>query len=429
MNRAMWKGKILLAEEVAKDYEYEKQIRLASRAGDLLCVDLDCKNNILRYCHGEKRGAYFAHRSSDYSCSYGEFDKENTDVIRNLTHKLKSVFEKQGFHVEIDKKVFDRHYAHLVIKNNMLHTAIEIVDARLTVKKVNYLIKSYESVMNVAWLVIDDVENQISEDGTYYAKRFLLNEGNGKNLVVVDNDCNRVKQYRCDFNDYFLEENRRYFPEKDLFAYEGIFEQLTINGFGITLGNYKTEYNAWISNRSIAFENAKKRYHQTKIKKRKQEEKRKEELKREQEKRRQEDIENESKLKEEKDLKLELEEKLDTEDQIKIQELLQQQETQARDRKGNRWIRCKHCGKDGKEGEFKSFGGLGEVNLGYCNNCYYVVKKQEPVKTDQEKPKKDWSNICPVCGGKLVERSSAYGRFWGCSNYPKCKFTKKISNK
>lgn len=31
--------------------------------------------------------------------------------------------------------------------------------------------------------------------------------------------------------------------------------------------------------------------------------------------------------------------------------------------------------------------------------------------------------ICPKCGGQLVERSGRYGAFYGCSNYPKCKFT------
>ena len=32
--------------------------------------------------------------------------------------------------------------------------------------------------------------------------------------------------------------------------------------------------------------------------------------------------------------------------------------------------------------------------------------------------------ICPKCKGNLVLRSSQYGDFYGCSNYPKCKFTK-----
>ncbi len=33
--------------------------------------------------------------------------------------------------------------------------------------------------------------------------------------------------------------------------------------------------------------------------------------------------------------------------------------------------------------------------------------------------------ICPRCGGKLVLRNGKYGEFWGCSNYPRCKFIKK----
>lgn len=36
------------------------------------------------------------------------------------------------------------------------------------------------------------------------------------------------------------------------------------------------------------------------------------------------------------------------------------------------------------------------------------------------------NNICPRCGGNLVNRNGKYGSFIGCSNYPKCRFTKKI---
>lgn len=31
--------------------------------------------------------------------------------------------------------------------------------------------------------------------------------------------------------------------------------------------------------------------------------------------------------------------------------------------------------------------------------------------------------VCPQCGGKLVLRHGKYSTFYGCSNYPKCKFT------
>lgn len=31
--------------------------------------------------------------------------------------------------------------------------------------------------------------------------------------------------------------------------------------------------------------------------------------------------------------------------------------------------------------------------------------------------------VCPKCGGQLILRHGRYGSFYGCSNYPKCKFT------
>ena len=30
---------------------------------------------------------------------------------------------------------------------------------------------------------------------------------------------------------------------------------------------------------------------------------------------------------------------------------------------------------------------------------------------------------CPQCGGSLIKRSGKFGKFFGCSNYPKCKYT------
>ncbi|WP_338452543.1 NERD domain-containing protein [Niallia oryzisoli] len=32
-------------------------------------------------------------------------------------------------------------------------------------------------------------------------------------------------------------------------------------------------------------------------------------------------------------------------------------------------------------------------------------------------------NVCPRCGGHLVVRKGKYGKFKGCSNYPKCRYT------
>lgn len=37
-----------------------------------------------------------------------------------------------------------------------------------------------------------------------------------------------------------------------------------------------------------------------------------------------------------------------------------------------------------------------------------------------------FKNKCPKCTGNLVEREGKYGKFLGCSNYPKCKYMQKM---
>lgn len=34
--------------------------------------------------------------------------------------------------------------------------------------------------------------------------------------------------------------------------------------------------------------------------------------------------------------------------------------------------------------------------------------------------------VCPRCGGTLVSRKGRYGEFIGCSNYPKCRYTRNV---
>ena len=34
--------------------------------------------------------------------------------------------------------------------------------------------------------------------------------------------------------------------------------------------------------------------------------------------------------------------------------------------------------------------------------------------------------ICPKCGSNLIMKNGKYGKFIGCSNYPHCRYTRKI---
>lgn len=105
-----------------------------------------------------------------------------------------------------------------------------------------------------------------------------------------------------------------------------------------------------------------------------------------------------------------------------------QQEVQVRDVAGNRWIKCEFCGKIAKEEAFGSYGGIGHINLGTCKECSAnnpEVKQKAEEEATRLRKKYD-PNICPECGGILRERSGPYGRFMGCSNYPKCRYNRKI---
>ena len=64
------------------------------------------------------------------------------------------------------------------------------------------------------------------------------------------------------------------------------------------------------------------------------------------------------------------------------------------------------------------------------NNLNILDKKErrQHIKNTKQKKKikeKESINKCPKCGGELVERNGLYGKFIGCSNYPRCRFIKR----
>lgn len=108
-----------------------------------------------------------------------------------------------------------------------------------------------------------------------------------------------------------------------------------------------------------------------------------------------------------------------------------QQQTPIRDADGNRWIKCEFCGLIAKESEFSLYGGMNRVNLGTCKSCSFKREAQRvpailEQKEDKSEVNKSDKSICPKCGGKLREKSGQYGPFIGCSNYPGCRYTRKI---
>ena len=70
------------------------------------------------------------------------------------------------------------------------------------------------------------------------------------------------------------------------------------------------------------------------------------------------------------------------------------------------------------------------VNLYSPEEILQLAQKLQPLTNKSEAEKQqhidDIKEKCPFCGSELVLRRGKYGQFWGCSTYPKCKFTRPL---
>ncbi|MCB5230395.1 MAG: type I DNA topoisomerase [Candidatus Cloacimonas sp.] len=88
-------------------------------------------------------------------------------------------------------------------------------------------------------------------------------------------------------------------------------------------------------------------------------------------------------------------------------------------------VKCDKCGsqmilKWSSRGQF-----LACSNYPTCSNSKSFTRDEEG-KVQISKPEV-LDEKCPLDGGDLMIKKSRYGEFIGCANYPKCKFTKKIT--
>lgn len=53
-------------------------------------------------------------------------------------------------------------------------------------------------------------------------------------------------------------------------------------------------------------------------------------------------------------------------------------------------------------------------------------KRKHIAKAKAHKSQRNAPTICPSCGGRLGIKNGKFGPFYGCNNYPNCKFTQKV---
>lgn len=378
MENARWNGQLLIASEIAKDYSLEKEIRKASGHKELRCPDPECQNPILRYCHGEKKDAFFAHLNNEH-CDYADFDRENTQIMRTVRRTIYEQFKNKGFQVYPEVKILDHHYTHLLIdmdEGNKI--AIEIGTQRITANRIDALTDAYRKKgIAVKWIVIDNTDFNVRESQTYFLKRYLFNESKNKDLLVVAWDGKEVAQYKVDPNQY--EYNGRIFTSSnypETYFEHAPIEELTIDSEELTLAGYNERYEKWLLRKRSAFE---KRIMQLE----------------EENKRRMEELQRQEKeIREQQLLSRSYQQKLyvanttaslNPVDSVstkhespnraynqceeEILSLIEQQDTPAFDSMGRRWIKCEKCGCIGTDAIFISYGGENHVNLGICYNC------------------------------------------------------------
>ena len=75
------------------------------------------------------------------------------------------------------------------------------------------------------------------------------------------------------------------------------------------------------------------------------------------------------------------------------------------------------------------------VAMTRTRNCNYLLVNKKKPSIFVSEILKDNRNIkiigdvlyCQKCGGVLIKRSGRYGNFYGCCNFPKCRYTRDIN--
>ena len=256
MENAIWLGRRYIAAEIAESYELEKSIRKASGRKELRCPDPDCSSPVLRYCHGEIKCAFFAHLDN-CTCDYAEFDRENTQLMRQVKRTLYDSFTSRGFDVQLEVKLLPRHYTHLLFTMaDGKKIAVELGTQRTTANRVDDLIQQYKKIgVDVKWIVISNCQTPVKENETFFIKRYSLNESKRKDILILNWDGTEITQYITDPNQYLYNGNSFHSQNyPDMYSETALLSNLVFEGDELSIEGFHSRYSDWLKKKRVAFD-------------------------------------------------------------------------------------------------------------------------------------------------------------------------------
>ena len=258
MERAKWNDLEISATDIANDYQKELEIRKVS-GKELICPDPECESPLLKYCHGEKKSAYFAHLH-DGKCDYAQFDRQPS-ILREIRYQLYESFKGKGYDVEIEKKILKHHYTHLILKDGEKKIAVELGDKTVSYSKIMEFESQYTGLgISCKWIVVDVINPNIRENSVYFLKRYELNKSTENELFVIDANTRKIAQYKMDMRSYppqyIVALNKKY---GQIFFMQGEIEDLCLEEKRLSLSGFSLKYNAWLEQKSQFVEAEEKR--------------------------------------------------------------------------------------------------------------------------------------------------------------------------
>ena len=254
MEFAIWNGKKISASEVSAEYSFETQVRDVS-SKELLCPDPNCAYPILRYCHGDKKDAYFAHICNEH-CDYGDYDRDTPSQMKLVCKCLYTHLASLGYNVQMEVKVLEHHYTHILITtDNNERVAIEFGNQRTSEKRIEKITQEYKDEgISVQWIVVDNFDTPEGEDRVYCLKRYILNESPNCDLIIIEPETYKVGQYKTDEKRYWAAGREIYsenYPKT--YTVESTLEDIVFENNEFTLPGFIASYNTWFEKKNRQF--------------------------------------------------------------------------------------------------------------------------------------------------------------------------------